>query len=123
MLVRYAPDYRFQPQRELVAAGMRSVYEGHAGIRAAAADLREAWERMDYMPLEIVDAGDPVVVLGRFSLRASGSGIEFEGRVGSVVWAKRGLVVHERHFSDWDEALSNAGIAVPAQTGTRASAA
>jgi hypothetical protein len=29
MLVRYAPDYRFEPLHEIVAAGMRNSYHGH----------------------------------------------------------------------------------------------
>src|SRR5205823_5652340 len=33
MLVRFAPDYHFEPPREWLAAGMRSVYQGHAGVR------------------------------------------------------------------------------------------
>jgi hypothetical protein len=115
MLVRYAPDYLFEPQPEVVAAGMRRTYRGHAGIREAATDLREAWERIDYTPLEIFDAGDVCVVLGHFRLRARGSGIEFDYPVGSVYWPDgRGLVACQREFSGWDEALRAAGIAAAA---------
>src|SRR2546423_413042 len=53
MLVRYAPDCDVEVLRELVAIGMRKVYHGHAGLREAAADWREAWERMDLRPQEI----------------------------------------------------------------------
>src|SRR3989442_11157543 len=63
MLVRYAPDFRFEPIHEMVAAGMRDSYHGHAGYREVAADWREAWERTDLFPQEIIDAGNPVVIL------------------------------------------------------------
>ena len=109
MLVRYAPDCHVEPLRELVAAGMPSSYHGHAGWREMAADWREAWERMDLFPQEIIDAGNPVVILGRFHLRARGSGIEFDTPVGQVVWAERGLIVRD-HINNWDEALRVAGI-------------
>jgi hypothetical protein len=109
MLVRYAPDCDFEPFRELVAAGMRSSYHGHAGLREIAADLREAWEGMDLFPQEIVDAGNPFVVLGRFHPRARGSRIEFESAVGQVLWVERGLIVRD-HINNWDEALHVAGI-------------
>ena len=109
MLVRYAPDVRLEPLHEIVAAGMRDSYHGHAGLREVAADWREAWERMDTFPQEIIDAGNPVVILGRLHLRARGSGIEFDTPVGQVVWVERGLVVRD-HFNNWDEALRVAGI-------------
>ena len=70
----------------LLAVGMRSSYEGHAGRSELAADVREAWERMDTIPQEIVDAGDVVVVLGSYHVRARGSGIEFDSPIGCVLW-------------------------------------
>ena len=110
MLVRYARDFRLEPPREWVAAGMRSAYQGHAGAREWAADMREAWERIDATPQEIVDAGNRLVVLGHFRMRARGSGIEFNDPVGVVFWIERGLTVHQPTFNDWDEALRVAGI-------------
>jgi ketosteroid isomerase-like protein len=110
MLVRYAPHYQLEIPREWVAAGMRSTYWGHAGAREWAADMREAWERIDATPEEIVDAGNPVVVLGHFRLRARGSGIELETPVGVVFWIERGLTVRQPTFTDWDDALRAAGI-------------
>jgi hypothetical protein len=65
---------------------------------------------MDFIPQEIVDAGNPVVVLGHFRFRARGSGIEFDYPFGQVLWTERGLVVREQGFNNWDEALQAAGI-------------
>jgi ketosteroid isomerase-like protein len=114
MLVRYAPDCHVEVLREMVAIGMRNAYQGHAGLREAAADWSEAWERMDLRPQEILDAGETLVILGHFHLRARGSGIEFDSPLGSVMWVKRGLVARERDCADWDEALRMAGIPAPA---------
>jgi ketosteroid isomerase-like protein len=110
MLVRYAPYFQLEIPREWIAAGMRSAYKGHAGLREWAADMREAWERIEAIPQEIVDAGNPVVVLGHFRLRARGSGIELDTPVGVVFWVERGLTVRQPTFTDWDEALRAAGI-------------
>ena len=120
-LVRFAPDYHFEPPREWLAAGMRSAYRGHAGLREWTADMREAWERIDHMPREVVDAGDVLVVLSQLRLRARGSGIVLDSHVGFVFWSERGLIVRERDFSDWDEALRVAGIPTAAMDSRGAS--
>ena len=114
MLVRYSPHFQLEIPHEWVAAGMRSAYRGHAGLREWAADMREAWEGIDALPEEIVDAGNPVVVLGHFRLRARGSGIELDTPVGVVFWVERGLTVRQPTFTDWDEALRAAGISTAA---------
>ena len=108
--MRFAPDYHYDPPREWLVAGMRSVYRGHAGIREWAADLREAWEFLDHTPLEVVDAGEVLAFLCQIRLRARSSGIELDSRLGQVFWIERGLIVRESDFLDSDEALRAAGI-------------
>ena len=110
VLVRVAPDCHLEPPREWTAAGMRSSYRGHAGWRDWAADWLEAWERMELKSLEIVNAGNPVVVLGQVHQRARESGIELDSPYGSVYWTERGLIVRESHFVDLDETLRAAGM-------------
>ena len=109
-LVRFAPDYRYDPPSAWLIPGMPSVYHGHAGLRQWAADLHEAWEFVDHMPLELVDAGDVFAFLCQIRLRARASGIEFDSQLGQVFWIERGLIVRETDFGDWDEALRVAGV-------------
>jgi ketosteroid isomerase-like protein len=109
-LVRFAPEYHYDPPREWLIAGMPTVYRGHAGMREWAADLHEAWEFLDHTPLEVVDAGGCAAFLCQIRLRARTSGIELDSRLGQVLWIERGLIVRESDFSDWDEALRAAGI-------------
>jgi ketosteroid isomerase-like protein len=111
MTVRFAADCEYEPPRDWQAVGMSAVYRGHAGIRAWAADMQEAWEWLENRPLELVDAGDRVVFVNRIRLRARESGVEFEYRAGLVIWLRRGLIVRERDFLDADEALAAASIA------------
>jgi ketosteroid isomerase-like protein len=111
VLVRFSPDFHYEPPPEWLAAGMRTVYRGHEGLREWSVDLREAWEWIDHTPLEVVDAGEVIAFLCQIRLRARTSGIELDSRLGQVFWIERGLIARERDFSDWDEALRVAGIA------------
>jgi ketosteroid isomerase-like protein len=113
--VRFAPDWHYDAPPEWLIAGMPGVYRGHAGLREWSADLREAWEFLDHTPLEVVDAGDVIAFLCKIRLRARTSGIELESRLGQVFWIERGLIVRERDFSDWDEALRVVGIPAAAE--------
>jgi ketosteroid isomerase-like protein len=104
-VVRFASDYRYEPPQEWLLPGMPNVYRGHAGLRQWAADLREAWDFLDHTPLELVDAGDALAFLCKIRLRARRSGIELDSRLGQVFWFERGLIVQERDFGDWNDAL------------------
>ena len=110
MLVRYATDCELDPPPEYVRTGLHTRGGGHAGYRAAAADLRDAWEQMAITPLEILDAGDRAVVLGRVHIRARASGVEWDSEIGVAYRLKRGLVARESPRFDWNEALRAAGI-------------
>jgi ketosteroid isomerase-like protein len=110
MMVRFAPDFEYQPPREWQAVGMQGAYRGHAGLREWAEDMREAWDWLDNTPLEVIDAGNPVVFVNRIRLRARGSGVEFDYRAGFVLTFEQGLIVREQDFLDSDEALRVAGI-------------
>jgi ketosteroid isomerase-like protein len=113
-LLRYAPECRIEVPADFIAAGQRPSYRGHAGVHELVADLREAWEREYFIPPgDILDAGNPVIFRSHYR-RCARSGAEFDVPFASVVWFERGLTVHERQFTDWDEALRAAGIpAVP----------
>jgi ketosteroid isomerase-like protein len=118
-IVRFSPDWHYDAPPEWLIAGMPSVYRGHAGLREWFAELREAWEILDHTPLELVDAGDVFAFLCKIRLRARTSGIELESRLGQVFWVERGLIVRERDFSDWDEALRLIGGPAAAEVGGR----
>jgi hypothetical protein len=112
MLVRYAPDCQFETDPEWAAMGVRSSYRGHSGAREEAVEIREVFERFDTTPLEAVDAGDRIIILGHVHTRARGSGVELDSQIGSAYWLERGLIVRECQFLEWDAALRAAGIPV-----------
>ena len=109
-LVRFAPDFHYDPPREWLIPGMPDVYTGHAGLRQWADDLDEAWEFLDHTPLELADGGHVFAFLCRIRLRGKTSGIELDMHLGQVFWTERGLIVRETDFDDWDEALRAAGL-------------
>jgi hypothetical protein len=119
-IVRFAPDYHYDPPREWLIAGMPAVYRGRAGLRQWAADLHEAWEFLDHTPVELVDGGRVVAFLCRIRLRARTSGIELDSRLGQVFWTERGLIVRESDFGDWEEALRVLGLPTGPEDGGRA---
>jgi ketosteroid isomerase-like protein len=110
MLAIYARECQLEMPSEFVELGMRSVYEGHQGIRELSADLREAFEEMARRPQEILDAGDRTVILGRIHTHARSSGVELDSQVGDVVWVEHGLIVRQCVFLDWDAAIRAASI-------------
>ena len=110
VVVRFAPDYRYDPPSEWLLPGMPTVYHGHAGLRQWAADLHEAWEFVEHMPLEIVDTGPMLAFHCQIRLRARASGIELDTQLGQVFWIERGVIVRESDFGSWDRALQVAGV-------------
>src|SRR5256885_6082346 len=68
-LVRFAPDYRYDPPAEWLVARMPTVYDCHAGMRQWAADLHQAWELVDHPPLPLHDARDRIAFLCQTRLR------------------------------------------------------
>ncbi len=116
-VVRFAPDWHYDAPPEWLVAGMPSVYRGHTGLREWFAELREAWEILDHTPLEVVDAGDVIAFLCKIRLRGRTSGIELDSRLGQVFWIEGGLIVRERDFSDWDEALRALDVPTRAEVG------
>ena len=58
-----------------------------------------------------------IAFLCKIRLRARTSGIELDSRLGQVFWIERGLIVRERDFSDWDEALRAVGVPATADSG------
>jgi hypothetical protein len=120
-LPRYAPGFELEPLREFLTFGVRSSYKGRSGLREWVTDMRDAWERMEVRPLEIVDAGNPIVSSATLTCALAEAASSSTTNFGAVFWSEQGLIVRELHFSDWDEALRAAGInADPRVAGTKA---
>jgi ketosteroid isomerase-like protein len=72
--------------------------------------VRETYPDFLFHPERYVDAGDDVVVLGRYTASGGTSGIELEGDHGYVWTVKDGVAVRFRWFQSHAEALAAAGL-------------
>jgi ketosteroid isomerase-like protein len=109
---------REQSVRGLVAEDLEYVNPSYAvepGIRIgrdAFGSVRETYPDFMFHIDRYVDAGDDVVVLGRYTASGGASGIELEGDHGYVWTIKDGVAVRFQWFQSHREALEAAGLAV-----------
>jgi uncharacterized protein len=69
-----------------------------------------AWDEMETVPEEFIDAGDNVVVTVHYSARGRGSKIEYDERLFDVYTVRDGRCVRKLEFRDRSEALEAAGL-------------
>jgi ketosteroid isomerase-like protein len=92
-------------------------YAVEPGTRRGVAEFRAALEKLqasfgDIRPevLELIDAGDAAVVVGRWRGEGTGSGVPMEATFASVVTVRHGRVARYQWFRDKAEALDAAGV-------------
>jgi ketosteroid isomerase-like protein len=85
--------------------------EGREEVRAWLERFLEAWEELEIEVTELIDAGDQVVALVRFSGRGRGSGVQVEGGADAHVWTVRGRkAVAVKMYQGTREALAAIGF-------------
>jgi uncharacterized protein len=89
------------------------VYHGLAAVRAAVFDPldEEWWEDFRADPDEVIGLGDDVVVLGRYTARAKGTGAPLDVPFAHVWRFRDGRAVRFHQFTDtrgWVDALGAA---------------
>lgn len=98
-----APGVVYEVGQEVPAFGpdeVRAMWERWDG----------AWEDMETVPEEFLDAGEHVVVTVRYSARGRGSGIEYDERLYDVYTVRDGRCVRKLEFKQRAEALAAAGL-------------
>jgi ketosteroid isomerase-like protein len=80
------------------------TYRGLDGLRRGSASLREVWTEVKAEILEQVEAGDAIISVLRWSLRAR-SGIELEVEEAWVTWCLHGQIVRIEQHGTKAEAL------------------
>ena len=86
------------------------VYEGLSGVERFFIEWLGAWENPTLEHLEMMDAGDSVVVVFRWTARGKARGVETEATMFGVHDVKDGRVVRFRQFDSREEALEAAGL-------------
>jgi ketosteroid isomerase-like protein len=102
------PDVEWLPRLAPSVSG--ASYRGHAGVRQWVEDTLEVWEQFGPESIEIIDAGDHVVVHARWRGRGRASNIEIDDYVTQVFTFRGGKVVRAESFTDRARALEAAGL-------------
>jgi ketosteroid isomerase-like protein len=97
------PDVVYQVGQEMPALG-------RAAVRSMWERWDSAWEAMETVPEDFLEAGDHVVVTVRYRARGRGSGIGYEERLFDVYTMRDGLCVRKAEFRTRAEALQAAGM-------------
>ena len=104
-LVRqFHPDFVGVVPPELSAEP--DTYRGHAGIRRYLESFREYVNGLRFVPEDVIDAGDAVVVAMRIEGRGRGSGVPFEQRLANRITVRDGLIDSMTAYATVDEALA-----------------
>ncbi len=86
------------------------IYRGHAEAEEFWNQWIDTWECFSWEIDEYVDAGENVVVLGRFHGRGTTSGADVEANVSQLLTFRDGLLVRAKLFQSSSEALEAAGL-------------
>jgi ketosteroid isomerase-like protein len=105
----FAEDVIWDMSRStLMSAG---VYEGHDGVERFFTDWLGTWDDYGLESLEILDAGEQVVVTFRQRGRGKTSGIVTERDFAGVYDLEDGKVTRYREYQTRDDAVRAAGLA------------
>jgi ketosteroid isomerase-like protein len=104
LLRQFHPDFEGVVPPELSAEP--DTYHGHAGVRRYLESFREYVDGLRFVPEELIDTGDAVVVALRIEGRGRGSGVPFEQRLANRITLRDGLIASMRAYATVDEALA-----------------
>jgi ketosteroid isomerase-like protein len=111
VLASYDPEVKWEFSPSPLATVMGSgVYSGHEGIRTWVRDRNQAWEYIEDVCEELIDAGEQVVSVVRSRGRGRASHIEVEMHHAAVWTIREGKIVRVVWFGTRQEALEAAGL-------------
>jgi uncharacterized protein len=88
----------------------REVYRGRDEVQRGFAEWLAAWDTHRFVPEEMLDHGDHVVVGGMQIGRGRGSGVEVRLPTFHVFTLRDGKVTRHRSYRDRSEALDAVGL-------------
>jgi ketosteroid isomerase-like protein len=111
VLALYDPEVEWDvsrgPYGEVI--GQSAVYHGHEGLRRWFREWHEAWENVEDICEELIDAGEHVISVETQRGRGRASGIEAEWTLYAVWTIRAGKIVRVAWFRTREEALGAAG--------------
>lgn len=92
-------------------AGVGFSYQGVDGAKQLAADWKAPWASITFEPVQMVDAGDKILVLSYLSARGRGSGIEVREPLAQLIEFEDGMVRRQRNWlGSWVDGFEAAGV-------------
>ena len=88
----------------------RSEYRGHAGVRRWLENWGAAWAQWSFQPVEFIDAGDRVILVGRMTATGRDSGVKVDREDAVVHTMRDGKTVRLDYFNNRRQALEAAGL-------------
>ena len=88
---------------------LRGSYRGHEGYKRVWQAMHDPWD-LEVRLEEVIDAGAQLVVIGHFTARGKGSGVNVGGPLAVLQTLRAGRIVREQFFNDRNEALEAAGL-------------
>jgi ketosteroid isomerase-like protein len=82
----------------------QSVFRGCEQVQEGLALWRDSWGDFQMEAQEMIEAGDDLFVMTRYSARGAGSGVEIDSVVGHLFRTRDGLVTAWWMFGDADKA-------------------
>jgi uncharacterized protein len=107
LLAVCAPDVELVPLSSLLTG---ETYRGHQGVRDYLDAISEDWSQRVVELDRLIEAGDEVVLRGRFQARGRSSGVDVDAPAAWVVTLRDGRVVRLRAYTDPQDALEAVGL-------------
>jgi ketosteroid isomerase-like protein len=112
VLTGLAPEteYEYRPSADLIAPDQEPVFHGYDGYLRMWRTWLDAFEDLRFVPEELIDLGDRLLVTAEVSGHGSGSGVAVSEQVFQLFTLRRGLVLKQEDFVDRSQALEAAGL-------------
>lgn len=102
------PEIEFVNPPYAIEPGTR---RGVEGFKAGLGNMLEAFEKLRFQSERVIDLGDRIVALGRWTGRGRGSRYEFDPQpYAFLVTLEDGRMIRYEWFADHEEALRAAGV-------------
>ena len=113
MAVFQSPDLELRPAPEVAAlVGWPEVVRGREAAERYLREWHEVWGKVAFIPKEIIDFGDKILVLSTVDAVGAISGIAMNATEEAELWEwqKGRLVRHTQWWRSWGDALEAVGL-------------